>query len=109
MEENDFGLNVEPRADIEARVAAGEAALYIVLRCSEMPIDWYPPGMQGHQRIIGCTVCKEPCWYDPRTYIRGTIALCLPCLRKTPGNEQMTRRVTQEAVDEVRRHQRGAQ
>src|SRR6185295_4773363 len=109
MEENIFGLraNVEPRADIEARIAAGEGAYYIVMRCANMPKSAYPPHLRERISVIGCVGCEEPCWSDPATYLRGTITLCLQCLQQMPGKEEQSPRATREAVDEVRRAQEG--
>lgn len=111
MEEKIFGpgAHLEPVADIEARIAAGEGAFYIVMRCADMPSSEYPPIIRDRLEVIGCPDCHEPCWYDPQTFIRGTIPLCLRCLQRVPGKEHLNYGTSQEAADLIRQAKREAE
>lgn len=100
------GLNmeVEPRADIEARIAAGERAYYGVMRCNDVPAVRFPEPLRSRVTIVACTNCIEPCWLDPDAYFEGATIRCLQCLQAHGGELQA--RAIRQAAEEVRRLRR---
>jgi hypothetical protein len=102
--ENVFGLPVEVYSSREeaAQAVGSEPTVYAVMRCADLPSWNIPAPVRARNLVVGCKVCKQSCWLDPKAWVPGTIVTCNHCL---PADYEI--HALRETVDEVRRYYPG--
>jgi hypothetical protein len=79
-------FNVPSRQQIEEQAAKGGVHSYVMARVADTNLADGSAGLRARRRRVPCEVCREICWYDPKSVEQFSLMtlewICTHCMVK---------------------------